>query len=190
LRVFYVGNFTYWFLPWNLFLAFIPYILSLFLYQKYLTNFRKPAFWLLFLIWFVFFPNAPYIITDFVHLGNWPTIVPKWFDAILLFSSASTGLLLGFFSLRLLQHIFVANNTKLLSWFFVFTTLFCSSFGIYIGRFLKWNSWDVLSNPLLLFRDIFWSLGSLEMWCFTGVLFGFLALGYILFITLALRQND
>ncbi len=150
-RVIYSGNGSYLFMIWNLFLAWIPYIIS--------TGFtgikgrKKLIQFLVFMCWLLFFPNALYIVTDIIHLAQ-TQAVPLWYDAVLLFSSSLTGLVLAFAS--------VINTEKYLCTIFskkfitpiIIVLLFAGSFGVYLGRFERWNSWDVLHNPLSLGLDI------------------------------------
>lgn len=137
----------YGFLIWNLFLAWIPFMISYFTYtitlnrrQIFLTIPIAAFFWLL------FFPNAPYILTDFQHLAKWRD-VPLWYDVMMLIWFAFTGLLLGMVSLFLMQEVVRREFGRRVGWAFVAIVAALSSTGIYAGRFLRWNSWDVFSNP-------------------------------------------
>ena len=100
-----------------------------------------------------FSPNAPYIITDLFHLEP-RAGVPLWYDLALIFSSAWNGLMLAYASLLTMQTLVRRRFGTLSGWAFVSTALLLSSFGIYLGRYLRFNSWDVLTNPLTLFYDI------------------------------------
>lgn len=153
LRIYLTGERTYLFLNWNLFLAFIPFGLSsYFLLQPSIKKSKLKAVITLF-IWILFFPNAPYILTDLFHLRN-NTGAPIWYDLVLIFSFAWTGLILGFISLMDLEkQIATFTNTKLSS-IAVVLLLFLSAFGVYLGRFLRWNSWDIVGHPFALFQDI------------------------------------
>ncbi len=139
-------------LNWNLFLAFIPWFLSSLIILKKLEN-NKILLSLLMFAWVLFFPNAPYILTDLFHLGEVPN-APIWFDLIMILSFAFTGLLFGFVSLLDIEKIFSKYLGKSKMVFVTIGFLFLSGFGIYVGRFLRWNSWDVFSQPLPLFSDI------------------------------------
>ena len=142
------GTVHYAFLIWNLFLAWIPFIIAYFTYTVSIN--RK---WIYVVIpvaaffWLIFFPNAPYILTDFQHLaGEWRG-VPVWYDVMLLIWFAFTGLLLGMVSLFLMQEIIRREFGRWVGWAFVALVTGLSSAGIYMGRFLRWNSWDILQNP-------------------------------------------
>jgi len=131
------------FLPYNLVLALIPLAISRLLVQ-YMQ--RKHPSWFLVgfsgFVWLLFIPNAPYIMTDFIHLGKVGG-VPLWFDALLILLYASTGLLAGWYSLYDMQKLVAKWHGKFLGWVFVFFVLLMTSFGVYLGRFLRWNSWDL-----------------------------------------------
>ena len=134
------------FLFWNLFLAWVPYLLALGLVG--LDRARAPG-WLLAapgIVWFLFLPNAPYILTDFIHLGKIPG-APLWFDALLIGAFAATGLLLGLASLLLVHHVVAGRLGTTAGWVLAVGTLALSSIGIYLGRFPRFNSWDVVTNP-------------------------------------------
>lgn len=150
MRAFYTGHLVFAFLVWNLILAWLPFLFAMVVIMfpvKHYVTFFFSALWLL------FFPNAPYIVTDLLHL--WPHgDVPLWYDMIMLFSFALTGLCLGFASLVLMQAQVTAHWGRPAGWLFVLAVLGLSSFGVYIGRFLRWNSWDVFSNPLSLLMDL------------------------------------
>ena len=154
-RIWYSGYITYSFLQWNLFLAWIPLFsaLGLWALQQRQRRGTGLAGALLFLCWLAFFPNAPYIVTDFLHLTE-RNNVPLWYDLLLIFSFAWNGLVVGFTSLWIVQTVIAGRWGQWLSWLIVAGTLALSGFGIYLGRFLRWNSWDLLTNPRLLASDI------------------------------------
>ena len=147
-RTVYSGSYNYGFLIWNLFLAWIPFIIAYLTYT--ITLNRK---WIYVVIpttaffWLIFFPNAPYILTDFQHLaGIWGGNVPVWYDVMLLIWFSFTGLLLGMVSLFLMQEIIRREFGRWVGWGFVAFVAGVSSAGVYVGRFLRWNSWDVFRN--------------------------------------------
>jgi uncharacterized membrane protein len=153
-RAFLNRGWGYYFLPWNLFLAWIPYLSSLIVailhrrYPRRWTYLLLPG-----LLWLAFFPNAPYLITDFVHLGRrFP--IPIWYDIVLLVTAAWTGLSLAIFSLRAMQSVVKAYFGLMMSWLFAFLSLGLSGLGIYLGRFLRWNSWDLVINPGQVLADV------------------------------------
>ena len=163
IRVFASATPTFLFLNWNLFLAFIPWALSslLIIYPK--LQEKKLAVITLLGTWLLFFPNAPYILTDLFHLKH-VVSMPMWFDLLLILSFAWVGLLFGFMSLwdieKILKQYLIKSRLKgLLRYRFsipLFSSvlLFIGSFGIYLGRYLRWNSWDIIAEPFALIYDI------------------------------------
>jgi len=141
------GSSHYAFLIWNLFLAWIPFLIAYFTYTVSIS--RR---WLYFIVpssaflWLIFFPNAPYILTDLQHLNNAGVDAPVWFDVLVLIWFAFTGLFLGMVSLFLMQEILRREFGRWLGWGFVFFVAGLTSIGVYMGRFLRWNSWDILGN--------------------------------------------
>jgi uncharacterized membrane protein len=135
------------FLPWNLFLAWVPYVLSL--VARLLMARGLGRWWLLAplaLGWLALFPNAPYLLTDFIHLRQRP-VVPLWFDAALLALFAATGWLVGLLSLEVWKEWLERRWGRTRAWAFVATTSVLCGYGIYLGRVERWNSWDVLAEP-------------------------------------------
>lgn len=155
IRMIYSADEFYFFMLWNLFLAWIPYLVSKVIYIRFRYTHKRFTFVniLLLLVWLAFFPNAPYIITDFFHL-NLKDPVPLWFDLILIGSFAFNGLYLGLDSLNIIQKI-IASVNRLYGWIFAIISLFLGSVGIYIGRYLRWNSWDIITHPEILIKDVY-----------------------------------
>lgn len=157
-RIAVTGKVTFSFLLWNIFLAWIPFALALALTwylreSKRLNLLSKVTL----LGWLFFFPNAPYVVTDFVHLTYvaWYGHAPVWFDIILLIAFAVNGLLLGFSSLYLIQQLLARYYSRTVTAVSVVGFLFLGSLGIYLGRFLRWNSWDIVTQPQGLVFDVF-----------------------------------
>lgn len=148
-RVILSGELMYGFLAWNLFLAWIPFAIS----QKIVGVNNRWKILLLFSAWLLFLPNAPYIITDFLHLKQRPPI-PYWYDILLLFSASLNGLLLGLASLLTIEKFLVNRYGNKISAFLILSSFFLCAFGIYIGRYLRWNSWDIITNPDDIALDI------------------------------------
>ena len=141
------GSMHYMFLVWNLFLAWIPFVIA---YVTYTASIQRR--WLYIIVpasaflWLIFFPNAPYILTDFQHLRNAGVDVPVWYDVIMLIWFAFTGLFLGMVSLFLMQEILRREFGRWFGWGFVLVVASLTSIGVYMGRFLRWNSWDILGD--------------------------------------------
>lgn len=141
------------FLIWNLFLAMIPLAISL-LYVR--VRPRLPGWlWLTTCLsfWLLFFPNAPYIATDLMHLGYHENM-PKWYDPLMLLSASLTGLWAGFLSLREFEAELWDRIGRWPTRAFVALVWFLSGIGIYLGRVQRWNSWDLFRHPDRLFRDV------------------------------------
>lgn len=149
-RSIYTDSIVFIFLLWNLFLAWLPVLFALLARRNSVSRLGR---WLWGGLWLLFFPNALYLLTDLIHLGR-VTQVPLWYDMIMLFTFALAGLFLGFASLFWLQELVAETWNRLTGWLFVLGVLGLSSFGVYIGRFLRWNSWDALLNPTVLLRDL------------------------------------
>ncbi len=151
-RVLMTGKGLFLFLIWNLFLALIPFAISTLLGiagKPLRARMLVPAG----AAWLLFFPNAPYILTDLFHLDARPG-VPLWYDLALILSCAWNGLMLAYASLSDMQRLVQRRLGFWAGWAFASIALMLSSFGIYLGRYLRFNSWDVLANPLTLFYDI------------------------------------
>lgn len=152
-RIAYTERITYLFLLWNLFLAAVPYVLvqgmsndtSKFVYRLYNL--------LVIVVWMLFFPNAPYIFTDLFHLRSMSSSI-IWYDTTMILSIAWTGMLFGYLSLLRIEKHLASFLSPLWSRLSVYALLFVSAFGVYIGRYLRFNSWDVLSDPFGLMYEV------------------------------------
>lgn len=154
-RIARASSFQHTHLVWNLFLAWLPMLAALVAYNLAKRPTPLTAFFVLpcAVFWLLFLPNAPYLITDIMHLQPHP-IVPLWYDILLLVAFAWTGCFLGLVSLYLMQLLVQRALGTLVSWGFALSVMGISGFGIYLGRFLRWNSWDVFSQPLSILRDV------------------------------------
>jgi uncharacterized membrane protein len=152
-RIVYTGSFTFMGLAWNLFLAWLPYLISsLIQYQQSvkINNWKLVAGSF---VWLLFIPNSFYILTDLFHLGEHGG-VPLWFDLALIISFAWNGLLLGILSVRQMERIvrrFLPGKHEL---FFIYPIMWLNALGVYIGRYLRYNSWDIITNPFELTSGI------------------------------------
>lgn len=178
----------YIFLLWNLALAWVPYLAALSIHS---IERRKSSRWLpvglVLLVWLAFFPNAPYIVTDLLHLRPKPP-VPHWFDLILLLSFACTGLMLGLLSLYEVQIFLKKRLSEGLVWAITVGSVFLAGFGVWLGRYLRWNSWDILTQPLAMAKDVGRTLlqptAFAKMISVSLLLAGFLLVGYFMLLTL------
>ena len=151
-RIQHTHRYYFLFLLWNLFLAFIPYVISTYMVIRR-TQFSIIKLLPFYFAWLLFFPNAPYILTDMLHLEARDEI-GIWYDMGLILSFAITGLMIGYLSLI---DIFEIAKTKLnvaSAWALTIFNVIAGSFGVYIGRYLRYNSWDLVVCPKPLFLDI------------------------------------
>lgn len=140
------GQPAFAFLRWNLFLAWVPFVLAICLATVHHRGGPRPLLWVLGGAWLLFLPNAPYILTDFIHLGRVGG-VPLWFDAALIGTFAAAGLALGLASLLIVHRIVEARAGRLAGWVIAVGSLLLSVMGVYLGRFPRFNSWDVITDP-------------------------------------------
>lgn len=176
-RIWYSGQVTFIFLVWNLFLAWLPLTFA------WLTlRWQKRPFFALpmFFLWLIFLPNAPYLVTDLIHLQTRHP-VPLWYDMILLLNYALVGVLLGFVSLRMMQSVVHGRFGGAAGWLLAFFALSASGLGIYIGRFLRWNSWDIFLRPLPLINDVWSQLLQPKTLLISGSLALIMIAAYIVF---------
>lgn len=168
-------SFFFLFLVWNLFLAAIPFLVSSYLIQR--KKLSKIAFGFGFLIWLLFLPNAPYIITDLIHLRHSGS-TQIWLDIAMIGLFALGGLLFYLYSLRQMHQLLLrfssgppagkaGTSTQRILWLIPFLV----GFGIYLGRVLRWNSWDIAQNPSLLVQDVvqlsIHPIQNIDAWLFT-----------------------
>jgi uncharacterized membrane protein len=179
-------------LVWNLFLAWLPYLFSIWAATS--EKISPGKWWLLILpggLWLIFFPNAPYLMTDFLHLEHRPPI-PLWYDILLITSFAWSGLFLAIGSLRTMQLLTKKYLGGFISWLFVAIALGFSGLGIYLGRFERWNSWDLILQPRRILHDLKTYLAApsdnLRFFVFTLLFTSFLLVCYLTFI--AVRRAD
>ncbi|UHA74583.1 DUF1361 domain-containing protein [Paenibacillus sp. 481] len=164
----YTGRTIYTFLNWDMFLAWVPVGFACMLHLVFYH--MQPKQWprtllitVVGLLWLLFFPNSAYLITDmlhlFIHFKPEPGVrfthdIEFWYHLILFFSAALIGVLLSFYSLYTVQQVVKKAYGAATSWAFAIIVLLLSSFGIYIGRFVRWNSWDVFVRPDRIVQDI------------------------------------
>ncbi|MGB0887385.1 MAG: DUF1361 domain-containing protein [Vicingaceae bacterium] len=142
-------NNRFLFLIKNLLLAWIPYLFSAYFLRNKINNYGLilcAGFWLL------FFPNALYLTTDFFHLWPKPS-ASVWYDLIMIFSFAICGLFLGFGSLRNFELLIASKFNYKIGRLSVVMFLFLGSFGVYIGRFMRFNSWDIITAPVYFHKE-------------------------------------
>ncbi len=176
-------------LVWNLVLAWVPYLCSLIAFALFRGDRSR---WMRLILpgvlWLGFFPNAPYMVTDFLHLQLRPYI-PLWYDILLLATFAWTGCFLAIASLRTMQFLVKTYLGGFLGWIFAFAALGLSSLGIYLGRFERWNSWDLLLQPRAVIKDVLLRLvnplDNLGFVGFTLLVTAFLVVSYLTFTSIS-----
>jgi uncharacterized membrane protein len=149
------GDHFYDFLTWNLFLAWVPFAVALVLYDAHRRGASTAAQVGLGAVWLLFLPNAPYVLTDYMHLtAPEADAAPFWFDLLLVTAAAWTGLALGLVSVLLVHTVLRRALGPAVAWAGVVAALGLATVGIFLGRFLRWNSWDVVAQPSALLADV------------------------------------
>lgn len=181
-RMFYARSGNYDFMAWNLFLAIVPVVAAAGV--RALAARRAPVLLIAvaFIVWLAFLPNAPYLVTDLTHLEYRPP-VPLWYDIVLLGSFAATGVFFAYASVADVEAAMRGRFGRFTATFVAYGALALCGFGIYAGRFLRWNSWDIVTSPLLVFAEAFHRftdpLSYLRTWAVTAVYGSALVLGYL-----------
>jgi uncharacterized membrane protein len=178
IRTHETGDPYYRSLIWNLILAWVPLVFAIAAYARALRR-MDVLVALLLLPWLLFFPNAPYLLSDFIHLGEGPA--PLWYDGLMLSAFAWTGLLLGFGSLYLVQMIVRRGFGGTIAWLCVIAAVGLASLGVYIGRFIGFNSWDAIVHPVRVAVVVREELVSVPVRTIEGLvaLAAFLLVGYL-----------
>lgn len=153
-RILSTGSYDYWFLAWNLLLAWVPFGVGCWLVRRLrTTRWLSVANIALTLLWLGFLPNAFYIVSDLIHLQETGAI-SMLFDVVMLVSFTWNGFVLGYISLYLVHQQLRRRLWRWQADSLVAGVLLLCSFAIYLGRYLRWNSWDVLVNPAGLIFDV------------------------------------
>ena len=154
-RVVWAGTPRYGFLAWNLILAWVPYLAAV--AATALARTGRRGVLPLGVLWLLFWPNAPYIVTDVVHLLR-PGAAITWVEVTLVALFAATGLALGLASLGLIHRVVAARRGRAAGLALVAVALPLGAFGIYLGRVHRFNSWDVVADPLGILRTLAFDL--------------------------------
>lgn len=143
------------FLLWNLFLAWIPLFFALLARRLSSATAVTKSKQLIILIslglWLLFFPNAPYLITDLIHLGEFERHI-LWFDTVGFFIAALAGICTGLYSLQVTHQVLNQFINNVFAWIVISASIVLSGFGLYLGRFARFNSWDLFTHPFYLLR--------------------------------------
>jgi len=160
LRIKFTHSIRFLFMAWNLFLAVIPYGLVYVLRSNkiHLKYIPRSTRWIciagILTLWLLFLPNAPYMLTDFIHFNTDSAI--WWYDFILLSSFAAAGMYYCYLSLShvedFLRGLRLSRSIKA-PWL-SYVLLFQCALGVYLGRILRYNSWDLITAPAGLFHDL------------------------------------
>ncbi|MCU7548567.1 DUF1361 domain-containing protein [Chitinophagaceae bacterium LB-8] len=153
IRGVYADNWRYISLIWNLFLAFVPYWISNAVSKRDVWKQSNIKFFAFLTCWLLFLPNSFYIITDLFHLRQ-NVSIPLWFDLALIFSFAWNGLLMGVISVRQIEKVIEKKWDIETGIWFLYPIMLLNALGIYLGRYLRFNSWDVVTNPSNLIDEI------------------------------------
>ncbi len=154
IRFYYTGCITFIFLLWNIFLAWLPFTLSR------QINSRHPLSWrnyVLLTLWLLFLPNAPYIITDLMHIKHIKDM-PIYFDLILILTTALQGLVYFYVSIYIVKNRMICHMSKTVNNIFIPAVFILSGWGIYLGRYSRYNSWDIVTKPNRILNDLFQSI--------------------------------
>ncbi|HEY1040293.1 MAG TPA: DUF1361 domain-containing protein [Bacteroidia bacterium] len=181
-RAIYTEQLSFLFLTWNLFLAWIPYWLINHTVKKEPRLNVKNG--ILILVWLAFLPNAPYLVTDFIHFHS--TAKTRWLDIVLLSSYALSGILLFYFSIRKFKELFYDLIPERLQALATFTIIAASSYGIYLGRVLRFNSWDVITSPFYLVNSILRSIFNPDCFMHTA----YITVLFMVFLYISVRVFD
>lgn len=178
-------NFMHRFLAWNLWLAWIPFALTWVVY--YARRLHPVAAWPFLVVWLLFLPNTWYLVTDLVHLLYHPYLyldqgranMTYWYDLFMLFQFALCGIALGYASIHQVLYSYSRSLVGRFPALFVLSISMLSGFGVYLGRIQRWNSWDVVREPLRVLQTMLeaLTLQHLKLSLVFGV---FIAMSYFL----------
>jgi uncharacterized membrane protein len=188
-RYLWSGGGQYRNLLWNLVLAWVPFLLALVVYDRARRGTSRSVLVGLAVLWLAFLPNAPYLVTELQFL-RWISDMPLWFDVALLTTFAWTGLILGFASVYLVQQSAARLYGRVVGWTVALTALALSGLGVYLGRELRWNSWDILVRPGGIAGDVLDQLASPRLVGMTLVLGSFLTVAYAMLYTVLQAAFD
>jgi uncharacterized membrane protein len=192
LRIMVVKSYRYMYLVWNLFLAWVPYALALCMvfFASRIRNRRKLKLCIILvgIFWFLFYPNAPYILTDFIHLIKVQPLISDrisfitndgilWYDIVLNSSFAFIGHLIGLVSLVFFHDLTRVLYNRWVGWVIAIFATISGGYGIYLGRFARLNSWHLFTKPVPSLKMIIENLFNTKALLFS------LSFGFFIFLT-------
>jgi uncharacterized membrane protein len=170
-RAYLTQFFGFKFLVWNLFLGWLP-----FAFVKIATHYFKKKqirlyFFFLF-FWLLFLPNSFYLITDLVHLEE-RLPVPYMYDIFLIFSFVLNGVMAGMYTIFKVRSQIRSRFKQFIHPFWILFLFVLIGFGVYLGRFSRWNSWDLFNQPVSVMEDISFRIifpySNYKTWIFTAI---------------------
>lgn len=184
-RILITGTARYWFVPENLALAWLSlafaWLLVMGLQRRRWLSWQGLG---LTALWLLFLPNTWYVLTDFIHV--YPNgEISQLFDIVLMSLLVFTGFALGIASLAVVHGRLGARQRRGDSWLFIETAILVSSFAVYLGRDLRWNSWDVITHPTGLLVNISDPFGSQRPFNITILFFFLVNVVYLAYWTLS-----
>ena len=167
------------FLIWNLLLAFVPYFFISYLKFKIPLQENKIKTFLFLFLWILFLPNSFYLLTDLIHLSQSSDHLVL-FDLVVFSSFALIGFTLGIVSIIEFESIIKKYTSPVITHLIIPTICFLCGIGLYLGRILRYNSWDILSHPTELLQDITTSLFTTDSLLFSIYFGAYIYLFYCL----------
>ena len=147
-----IGDSKYNFLLWNLFLGFVPLAVA-WIVQQYEERFGLVFLWVGGFLWLLFYPNAPYMISDFIHVDQGESYV--LYDALIIFNIAILSTFYGLYSMKMAHEVLIKRYSISMANTVVAISIVLAAFGVYLGRVLRLNSWDLFTKPLETLKMIF-----------------------------------
>jgi uncharacterized membrane protein len=181
------ANKAYNFLIFNLFLAFLPFLIAYGCWMVF-QRLSKFSFVLFSLIWLLFYPNAPYMMSDLIHVqAKSATVI---YDTLIIFSFASLALFLGFYSLNITYKLWIIKFNVQIARVWLVSSIFLSSLGIYLGRILRLNSWDFFTRPIEVLEETWFHLWPINHNAITYYIVALFTIIQFLILLLGLKLGD
>jgi uncharacterized membrane protein len=179
------GRLELWFLAWNLFLAWVPWVAARAVERARSVAASAAAGG----VWLLFLPNAPYLVTDLIHLRPRPP-VPASFDVLLFATFALAGCALGWGSLEAVHGRLARALGRARAALAIGGVLLLTGFGVYLGRFGRWNSWDLVARPRGVLADAVGALSDPRALAFSALFAAFVGAGYLLLAPAPVPQPE